>query len=179
MQEGLFPYLVVEKRNNDFAFINVADLDIFKDMNYNSFLTLDNLLKAYTEEEIKDSIIRANVVPDVNVKEKKLLIKYGNYKLPLLTRDIVDNFSFYDFIIANFEDKRMTNIFYNKLASIVKNDARAELFKTFLDDSTPDEFLKSLDWLSYVEQREFYFYIYNDVANKVKVLDNRLKREKE
>ncbi len=179
MQEGLYPYLVIEKRNNDFAFINIGDLDIFKDMSYNSFASLDSILREYTEEEIKDSIQRANVVPDTDISDKKLLIKYGNYKLPVLSRDIVEDFDYYTFIADNYNNKRITNIFYNKLAAIVKNDPRAEIFKEFLEDASAEDFFKSLNWLSYVEQREFFFYVYNEVANKEKVLDNRLKREKE
>ncbi len=178
MQEGLFPYLVIEKRNNDFAFIEVSDLDIFKGMHYNSFISLDNLLKEYTEEEIKASITRANVVPDVDILDKRLLIKYGNYKLPVLTKDIAVGFDFFGFIEQNFNNKKINNIFYNKIAAIVKDEARASMFKELLNTSAMDFYI-GLNWLTYVELREFFFYVYNDVANKDKTLDNRLKREKE
>ena len=178
MQIYLFPHLVIEKRNNDFAFIDIADLDIFNGMRYFSFEELDNLLKNFTEEEIKDSIIRANIVPDVNVKEKRLCIKYGKIKLPVLTKDISAEFDLYEFIATNYGNKKMTNIFYNKIAAIVKNSDRAAMFKNLLSAASIDYFIQGLSWLSYAELREFFFYIYYNVAKKSEKLDNELKRKK-
>ena len=178
MQIDLFPHLVIEKRNNDFAFIDIADLDIFNGMKYFSFEELDNLLKNFTEEEIKDSIIRANIVPDVNVIEKKLCIKYGKIKLPVLTKDISTDFDLYEFIAANYGNKKMTNIFYNKIAAIVKSSERAAMFKDLLANASAEYFIQGLSWLSYTELRELYFYIYYSVAKKAEKVDNELKRKK-
>ena len=180
MQDGLMPYLVVEKRNNDYAFI---DISIFNAATYQSFSSLDNILKNYTEEEIKDIIIKANIVPDVDIKDKRLLIKYGNYKLPIYTKDISESFNIYDYIRDNFDSKEKKNLFYNKIASFFKNDENAEekkaTFKYIIDYGTVDDFYRSLDMLDYVEFRELYFYIYNYIAKKQEIRDNRLKREKE
>lgn len=179
MKEEVMPYLVVEKRNNDFDYINLADLDLFEGMTYNSLPSLDKLLKNYTIRDLKDAIIRANILVDSNIEDKKLFIKQGNYKLPVLTSDITHDFNIRAFIKDSFNDKRLNNIFYNKLASITKNDHRGSIFKALLSVGTAEEFYDSLSWLDYKEQREFYFYLYNEVILKDKNLSAKLKREKE
>ena len=178
MQEGLYPNLVVEKRNNDFAYINIADLDILKDMNYTNLYTLDNLLQGFTEQEIKDSITRANVVADTNIDDKKILIKYGNYKLPVLTKDVTNDLDIFEYIGQNFNDKTMKNIFFNKIAAIVKDERRIDFYKDIIDHDTLEGFIQSLNYLTYTELREFYFYLYNYVAKNKDLRDNKRKREK-
>ena len=178
MQEGLYPNLVVEKRNNDFAYIDIANLDIVQEKKYTNLYSLDLITRLYSEQELKDSITRANIVPDVDISDKKLLIKYGNYKLPVLTRDVVDSFNFVTFIRESFGDKSMRNIIYNKLAAIVKDEQRAHLYKGALSKDTYKDFLYSLQFLSYTEYREFCFYLYNYVAKKEEIGDNKRKREK-
>ena len=174
-----YPYLVVEKRNNDFDYINLADLDIFEGMEYDSLPSLDRLLRNYTIRDLKDAIIRANILVDSNIEDKKLYIKLGNHKLPVFSADISREFNIATFIRDNYSDKRLTNIFYNKLVSITKNDHRCSIFKAVLDIGTAEEFYDSLSWLDYKEQREFYFYLYNDVILKDENLSAKLKREKE
>ena len=178
MQEGLYPNLVIEKRNNDFAYIDIADLDILEADNYSNLYNLDLITRLYSEQDIKDSITRANIVPDVDVNEKKLLVKYGNYKLPVLTSDIVDNFNIITFVRESFDDKNMKNIIYNKLAAIVKDEKRANLYKGTLSKDSYKDFLYSLQYLSYTEYREFCFYLYNYVAKTEEIRDNNHKRER-
>ncbi len=178
MQEGLYPNLVVEKRNNDFAYINIADLDILKDMTYTNLATLDNYLQHFTEQEIKDSIERANVVPDTEISDKKLLIKYGNYKLPLLSKEIREELDMFAYIAENFEDKSMKNIFFNKISSIVKDEKRKVFYKDVIDHDSKESFIESLKYLTYNELRELYFYLYNYVAKNKDLRDNKRKREK-
>ena len=178
MNKETFPYLVVEKRNNDYAYINLSDLDLFSNIIYNDLRSLDTLLQMYTEKEIKDSIIRANIVADADIADKNLFVLINGKKKPVVTRNVVGDLNIIDFIYDNYEDKRFKNVIYNKLAAILKDEEKSNIFKNVIDNDSFDIFYKYLSSMDYSDLREFYLYLYNDVVKKIKVRDNKLKREK-
>ena len=147
-------------------------------MTYYTLQSLDDLLSPFTEEEIKESIKRANVVADTEIDDKRLLIKYGNYKLPLLTKEITSNLNIYEFIADNYNDKEIKNIIFNKIASIIKDPNRIDFYKNVIYKRDAESFIRSLNYVTYVELRELYFYLYNYVDKKEVLRDNNRKREK-
>ena len=184
MQEGLYANLVVEKRNKDYDYINVSDLDILSKMmrRLDSAIApsvLDHILSQFTEQEIKDSIKRANIVADVDIDDKRLLIKIGHHILPVLTKDITEQFDIYKYIRENFDNKTVKNVIFNKIFSIIKDEERIQTIKEIIDRETGEEFANSVNlFLTYIELRELYFYLYNYVAKTEEIRDNNHKRER-
>ena len=79
-------------------------------------------------------------------------------------------------IRPNENKKRYLNIIYNKLTSIVKDNQLLINLKESIDAVDNNRFYSLFAHLSYLEQRELYFYIYQDVLPKY---NNILKRKKE
>ncbi|MBQ4583593.1 MAG: hypothetical protein IJA94_01700 [Bacilli bacterium] len=180
-----FPYLVIEKRHNDFIFIDIHLLDIFanfskENLNYRLLEELDSLMLNFDIDQIKESIMRANiVVNDNDVSNGQLIIKSGKQKLPLMTKEVVSELNLPKLLTEIFGDeqnKRYLNIIYNKLSSIVKEQEKLLAIKESIDLMNFKEFYCLFAKLTYKEQRELYFYIYQNVLNKYKV--GILKRKK-
>ena len=183
----IFPYLVIEKkqRHNDFIFLDICSLDIFasfeKDkLNYQSLDVLDSLTLQFSAEEIKKSILRANVVANQeDVYDGQLLIKINKHRLPVMTRDVVEELNLpklFGEIFGDESKKRYLNMIYNKLSSIVKNKDLLINIKKCIDENDSKEFYALFAKLSYQEQRELYFYIYREMLSKY---NNSLKRKRE
>lgn len=180
-----FPYLVIEKRHNDYIFIDISSLNIFANfkketLDYNGLSMLDYLTLNFTVPEIKESILKANVVAnEKDVLNGHLLIKIGKYKLPVMTKEVVSELNLPKFLLEIFSDeskKRYLNIIYNKLSSIIKDESLALEIKNTMDTINFKEFYALFSKLDYKEQRELYFYVYQEVLNKYKV--SCLKRKK-
>lgn len=183
-----YPYLVIEKRHNDFIFLDISSLDIFnvfdkEKLNYQSLDMLDSLTLQFRSDDIKQSILRANVVANSeDVYNGRLFIKLNKHKLPVMTNEIVSELNMPKFfneifdIRPNENKKRYLNIIYNKLTSIVKDNQLLINLKESIDAVDNNRFYSLFAHLSYLEQRELYFYIYQDVLPKY---NNILKRKKE
>lgn len=168
MSLAAFPILVIEKRHNDFEYINLQSLNIFDNANYSSLETFDNLIIKFSEEDLRNAIITANIVVNNDVVlASPLYVKYGNFKLPVMTKEVVSSLNLPKFILDNIKNKRYANIFYNKLTSILDNDLVLKELKTPLDQGDFKGFMSVFSKLDYVNIREFYFYIYNNILPKM------------
>lgn len=180
-----FPYLVIEKRHNDYIFFDISSLNIFANfkketLDYNSLSMLDYLTLNFNMQEIKEAIINANVVAnEKDVLNGQLIVKMGKYKLPVMTKEVVTELNLPKFLIeifGNENNKRYLNIIYNKLSSIVKDNNLLIEIKKSIDLIDYKKFYSLISKIDYKEQRELYFYIYSEVLEKYKV--SVLKRKK-
>lgn len=180
-----FPYLVIEKRHNDFIFLDISSLNIFanfkkESLDYKTLSMLDYLTLNFNIQEIKEAIISANVIAnEKDVLNGQLLIKMGKYKLPVMTKEVVTALNLPKFLIEVFCDqhnKRYLNIIYNKLSAIIKNNNLLIEIKKSIDLIDYKTFYSLISKIDYKAQRELYFYVYNEVLEKYKV--SILKRKK-
>lgn len=181
-----FPYLVIEKRHNDFIFLDINSLDIFctfekEKLNYQTLDRLDALTLHFDEFQIKEAIIKANIVAnEEDVSKGHLFIKINKQKLPVMTKEVVNELNLPKWFMEIFSDdrkKRYLNIIYNKLSSIIKKEELLLAIKNSIDLMDFKTFFSLFSKLTYKAQRELYFYVYQDVLEKYKV--SSLKRKKE
>lgn len=163
-------YLVLEKRVGDFNIIDINKLDICDKYCLNDISSIDLFTCRFTEEELKKSIKRSNLVNDDYINGYFKIISDKKHRLPILTKEKYD-------LIRDFQNNNMeiTQEFKNKLYGAYKKiadkefkdeDFRNGILKKFnetLKKGNKHEIFEWLERLPYVSIRNFYFTIYNEI----------------
>ena len=165
-------YLVLEKRPYDYLPINIDLLDIGSGINYTDIVSIDLFTKAFTKEEIFNSIKNSNTVTDDYMKGNLMVIaipeksKKYSHSYPALTSDVLNGFDFPTYIIMNIKDKNIMNAILMKFSNIVKNEEMKDQLKMAIQSENVKEILKILLQMPYIQNRELCLYIMEKLNNK-------------
>jgi hypothetical protein len=176
-------YLILEKRPGDYNVIDISKLDICREEVSNDLTYIDFFTCRFTEDEIKSSIARSNIVREDYLDGSLKVISNDNHKLRALTKDI------YQIIInrvskgsdINRDLKNRLFSYYKK--TIMYNlddnytDEKIESFKDALRDNDFDNIFNVINNLPYLRSREMYFLIYDDELKRKEVAKRSLKAD--
>lgn len=189
-------YLAIEERPNSYVPIDILLLDIFNtyksqfkgEISTNDLLSIDSFLAAYTPEEVRQSISRANII-DTSVINEPFVIIDKKHKLEPLFKDPSNECDFYQIVLLSTEDKSFANTLKNKLINIIKSLGKnkeynyKEFYINNLLENLKDAFSYQDDKiiydiisiLPYEYKRELYVYFYKSKEFK---MTKQLLREK-
>lgn len=168
-------FLGFVERPNCYRPVDIKLLDIFpktEDFN-NSIIELDSFTKVHNTEEILEAIKRSNIVLEDTFLLDLPMIVYipnRNKALPVLTKEVADDWEIVKMLETIVANKQLSNKFYNKYVSLLRKTD--EIYK-----ESP-EFIKHINSLKeslnngngafvynffnncpYGFQRAMYFYI--------------------
>ena len=189
-------YLAIEERPNSYVPIDILLLDIFNtyksqfkgEISMNDLLSIDSFLAAYTPEEVRQSIFRANII-DTSVINEPFVIIDKKHKLEPLFKDPSNECDFYQIVLLSTEDKSFANTLKNKLINIIKSLGKnkeynyKEIYINNLLENLKDAFSYQdgkiiydiISMLPYEYKRELYVYFYKSKEFK---MTKQLLREK-
>lgn len=148
-------YLAVETKPNNYFPIDLLNLSISNFKTIESLELLDAFTSKFTEEEIMNAIIEANLL-EVN-KNMPIILIYNEKnvirKVPVLTKD--NYYDMWEYIKNNYQDKN----FLNKLYNFLNNKVDKDLIKDLKKVEEFKELLKIINELPYKIQRKLYFYL--------------------
>jgi len=166
-------YLVIEKRLGDNNLVDINKLDICDTFVGNDIADIDTFTSRFTVEEIKDSIIRSNIVQNDYLDGTLKVISDAKHNLPILSKDTF--LSIIDFQNSGLE---MENNFKNKLFGTYKKiveqlftdtdfiKTMLERFKEVLRNNNKEEMFKYIAELPYYKGRMIYFIIFDEIQRK-------------
>ena len=176
-------FLVLERRPGDFNIIDINILDICEKKVGNSLGDIDNFTCQFTESEIKESILRCNIVPLEYLAGELKVVSTLHHNLRALTREM------YDGIVGAINSSEpFSNDLKNKLICAYKSALSVccddenrfskylKKFKEAKDNNENDLLFSYINMLPYPRVRNIYLMVYDELLkNKQDV--NRL-REK-
>ena len=172
-------YLVLEKRLGDYNIIDFNRLDIVTKEIPNDILNIDFFTCEFTEEEIRESIIRSNMARPEYLDGRLRIISDARHKhnLTVLTKEI-----YHDIMNFQTNDEEINQDFKNKLFGAYKKIVESsftdpdfikrmlERFKVALKTGTKKDIFKLIGELPYQKSRNIYISIYK-MLNKDKILN--------
>ena len=155
-------HLVLENRPGEFMVVDIAVLlNDFRRISYEMIENIDAFTIKYDEEELYELIKQSNLVPEKYLFGKLHIINEKKYRFPIMYKD--NKFNLTEFFMDNIDDKIIMNKFlniFNKYASSSFNDMKKAVHNKNIKLIT---FIFSS--ISYINQRNVYFYIYNELLN--------------
>ena len=180
-------YLVLEKRLGDYNIIDINRLDIVTEEISSDILSIDFFTCKFTEEEIRNSIIRSNMARPEYLDGRLRIISDARHKhnLTVLTKEIHQN-------IMDFQtdENEMNQNFKNKLFGAYKkivessfNDpafikTMLERFKNALKNSAKKDIFKLIGELPYQKSRNIYISIYKFLNKEELINEDKQSIEK-
>ena len=161
MQKNITYHLVLEARPGDFMPIDINTLIDNSKIDFTSLQEIDNFTKKYLFEELIAIIKESNIVPKQYLEGKLQIINNNKYRYPVLYKNIT--FIIDDFLINNITDKQKMNKFLNIYLKYT-NENKEEMQKA-INEKDSKKILNLLSKISYVNIRNIYFYLYNNVVN--------------
>lgn len=164
-------FLVIEKRVGDFNIIDINKLDICDRYYLNDIASIDLFTSRFTENEIKDSVIRSNIVSEDYLNGDLKIISDKKHRLPVLTKEKYD-------LIRDFQnnDVEISQEFKNKLYGAYKKiadkefkdeDFKSGILNKFNETLKSGNKIKIFEWLErlpYENIRSFYITIYKELS---------------
>ena len=172
-------YLVLEKRLGDYNIIDINQLDITNTEISNDILAIDFFTCKFSEEELRDSIIRSNMARPEYLDGRLRIISDARHKhnLTVLTKeihqDIMDFQTNAEEMDQNFKNKLFGA--YKKIVESCFNDpdfikGMLDRFKNALKNNDKKEIFKLISELPYHKGRNIYISIYK-VLNRDKLIN--------
>lgn len=164
--------LVLEKRPFDYMPINISLLDIGYGKNLNTLKDIDVFTKAYTKDEIINSVIKANIVTQNYLDGQLVVVEIENnnqkylHKYKTLTNDFINGFDLVKFIYENITNKNIMNSIIVKCSNLLKNDQDVlNSFKESINTKNIRATLLAFYTLPYEVKRELEIYIIDKYHN--------------
>ncbi len=164
--DGIRFYLVLQKRLGDYNVINIPELDIYKNEEYNTLSQIDTFTSKYTKEELIESIKRGNLVREEYLSGDLRVISEYKHNFDILTREEFDIIS--EFPSMLISDKQLLNNIYNIYKSNIEKvltdkmmiDKFLSLFRKSLNENDFVRSMELIEQLPYLRARSVYFYLY-------------------
>lgn len=158
-------YLVLQKRLGDYNVITIEHLDIYTGEIISNLASIDSFTCKYSEDEIKASIERANIVEKSYLTGSLRVISEYKHNFEILTKETFERI--YEFKNSLISDKQLLNSIYNiyknNIESVLQDkDMIKRFLKMFKDSLYKNDFNKSMELieqLPYLKARNIYFYI--------------------
>ena len=159
MKEKYFLTLRLQKGNE--VKIDISLLEIAKGYFPKTLEEIDNFTLNFTQEELIKEIDKANIAD--NYLEGLLCITdNAKHILPVLTKDYVQNFNIYNYLMANISNKTLMNNLINKYQNY-GSEADTQNFKKMLKVQNVDESYKLINKLAYFKRRKLLCYLIENV----------------
>lgn len=163
-------FLVLEKRLGDYNIIDINKLDIAKFYVSNDLMAIDSFTCNYNINEIKQSIIKNNIIQNEYINYTLKIISDKKHNLRVLTKDIY-------LLVRDFQtnkiniNKDLKNKLYNNYKKIIESnfnnkDVINKLlneFKEYIDNNDKNKLFKLMEELPYNKIRNLYFIIYDEL----------------
>ena len=170
-------FLALERRPFDYMPINLALLDIGNGVNYNSIYDIDIFTRAFSKEEIIESVKRANIVTDEYLSGSLYIVELEDgkakykHKYKALTSDILDNFNLVNFIYNNVNNKNIMNSIIVKCSNLLKEQTSIITnLKQAIANEDVKELIRLLCELPYDVVRELSLYIVEKYNKEEKII---------
>ena len=174
-------YLVLEKRLGDYNIIDINRLDIVTEEIPSDILSIDFFTCKFTEEEIRESIIRSNMARPEYLDGKLKIISDARHKhnLTVLTKEVHQEVMNYQINEEELNQDFKNKLYgaYKKIAENSFNDpdfikGMLDRFKSTLKTGSKREIFKLIVELPYQKGRNIYISIYK-MLNKDKTMNER------
>ena len=168
-QDGQKYMLALMKRPGDYAFIDIAKLDIANGYSPYFIEEIDSFTKFFRKEEIRNAIIRANLV-NQSYFNGKLVIQDNQKHNPLevIDKELYNNFRIDLFLERIMNDKQDLNKVLNKFGSVSSKQEDDEKFRLAMKNSNLDLAVDILFNLPYLTFRKFLLYLLDLESKYVK-----------
>ena len=178
-QEVQKHFLALQYLPGDYCYVEIPKLDIASNYQPTCLAEIDSFTMNFSEEEIFNSIKRANIVGN-KYFDGKLVIADNQKHNPLkvITKDFYDEFNIEDYILNNMYDKNIMNNLVNKFASIIKDDEISLSFKNAYNNLDVYKMQEILFNQDYLLQRKLIVYLIEKEQIKKKEKYNELVRDK-
>lgn len=166
-------FLVLEKRLGDYNLIDINSLDICKNMVTNDIASIDVFTCMYTEEEIKASITRSNIIHSDYINGVLKIVSDAKHNLRALTKDVFSLIR--DFQCNTIEiDRDFKNKLFGIYKKVIENtfedksfiQGLLDRFKNSLKDSDKKNIFNIIEELPYNKSRIIYLCIYDELINR-------------
>lgn len=166
-------FLVLEKRLGDYNLVDINKLDICMNMVTNDIASIDNFTCRFTEEEIKNAIMRSNIVNDEYLNGSLKIISDARHHLEVLTKDkfmLIREFQLNDVDIDRDFKNKMFGM-YKKVVECTFEDrsfiqGMLDRFKDSLKNDSKQEIFIILEELPYNKSRMIYLNIFEILRRK-------------
>lgn len=165
-------FLVLERRTGDYNIININQLDICNSYTGNDLLSIDCFTAQFSEEEIRLSIIKNNIVHSDYYDGNMKVISDAKHNFKILTKDMLNVIKKFQIDNTPFSGELKTKLFgaYKKVIDTSFKDASfikgmLDRFKIAIKNNNKEEVFSILEELPYKSVRTIYFTIY-DVIKK-------------
>ncbi len=163
-------YLVLEDKPGDFMNVDLREIAKHisdgNNKNYDTIEAIDSFTMNYTKQELYDLIRKVNVVPERYLLGDLKVINSNKYRYPVLTK--TPTFTINDLFTDYLEDK----IVINKLLNIINKYSQEVFLKikeALLLRDVQTAYASYLS-LSYLVQRNIFFYINENILASKRVL---------
>lgn len=170
-------YLIIEKRHGDFQNIDPSLLVGHIDCDYRRIENIDAFTSLYSEEEFKNKLKDANIVSEDYLTGKLLIIDTYKRTYKILKKEITNLFDIEEFICHNIKDKNMMNQIKSKYALLSKNNDALD-FQKAIDTESPYLVLSMIYQLPYLDLRQMFIYISENIIIKNEDLKRGLLKDK-
>ena len=176
-------FIVLENRPGDYDLVDINKLDISDGQVTNNLSVVDIFTSRYTEEEIKESIARSNMVRQEYLNGQLRIVSDAGHNLRVLTKEMFEEIV--DVIMGKVE---LDNVLKSKLQSVYKQtlekicDSSTIIqsfllkFKDAIKTNNISDLFKYIDILPYNKSRLIYFMIYDEVEKKKELNVKKLEK---
>ncbi len=169
--ESVKYFLALEKRPGDNSIIDINKLDIYDENHYNlddSIASIDNFASNWTEQEIKESVARTNIVTKDYLNGSLKIVSNFKHCLPVLTKEVYVNMTNVlnsaEFNQA-LKDKVYSN-FRNALNRLdISNESKEQLLasmRSALKTNSTDIIQMLIGIIPHTYSRHIYFVLYDE-----------------
>ena len=162
-EENVNYYLIIEKQPFNYMTIDISLLDIGYKYDFTKIENIDTFTKAYTYEEIMNSIKRANIITEDYLEGKLHVIEVVNnnnkylHKYEVLTEDL--NMDIKVFIEKSIKNKNIMNSILQKYKNLIIDEDSINRFKKYIKEENTNKVLYELMEMPYISARQLFFYI--------------------
>lgn len=166
-------FLILEKRLGDYNLVDINKLDICMNIVTNDIASIDNFTCQYTEDEIKNSIMRSNIVTNEYLSGNLKIVSDAKHHLNVLTKDMF--ILIREFQLSNQEiDRDFKNKMFGMYKKVVEStftdksfiQGMLDRFKESLKNDSKNEIFNILEELPYNKSRMIYLNIYEVLQRK-------------
>jgi len=158
--------LAIEEKPNSFLPINLEELGFIVSSEILTLKDLDYFVLNVGEENLKDIIKRANVVPE-DALNGDLVILYDNNKqkkkLPILKKEYLEKYDLQSIISDYIDNKQFINRVISKIKTLNISEEIKQNIEVALKEGNTNLFLIAYNSLTYLLQRNLYLYMINGI----------------
>lgn len=176
-------FLVLEKRLGDYNYIDISKLDIFNDIVSTDIEYIDTFTSRFTENELRDAIIRSNMVEVSYLSGNLKIVSDAKHNLRVVTKEV-----FEEVINIMHGVKEIDQDLKNKIYSLFKNVVEKNFndvsfikelldkFKDALKNNDLNNIFRYIGLLPYQKIRPVYFMIYDELKKREDINIKRLEK---